>query len=630
MAKDKDTRGTGRPHLIILLLSLLAGWPVTTIASPVLLGPSQPATELGSHMHWLIDPRGKLNAQQALAATDWQPPSGKTINHGIDQRHWWFRVDLRNPADSDIEQFLLEIAYASLDHADIYLFDQQRLVQRQLLGDQLPFDARPIEHHFFVTPMTLPAGSDRTLLIHVHTNGVVQLPLTLWQPDAFASHNQHQQLIFGIYFGSMLVMLIYNLFMYLGIGDRTYLYYVFFVASVPLFVASLTGYAYQYLWPEAIDWNGKSIGFSLSIMVLFAVLFTHRFLDLDGADNPGFIRHGNKLIMLLAGAMLATVFLLSYNSMLITVMAGSVIACSAALFIGLYGSLHGQRPAIFYLLAWGSLFFSGLILSSSKLALLPQNVFTDNAVQFGSMLLVVLLSFALAERINDERRRRYQAQLAALQHERRARLAQEQALNAQQEANRQLEAKVAERTEELAAANAVLQELSDSDALTGLRNRRFLDTTLTQEYTRCFRYQHSLSLILLDIDHFKQFNDSHGHQVGDDCLRMVARLIQQAVVRESDVVARYGGEEFCVVLPETELPGALAVAERIRQRIAGSPFQVAGSDITVTVSLGVSCTVPLAAGGEQQLLNQADQALYEAKAAGRNRVHHYQEENAAK
>ena len=235
-------------------------------------------------------------------------------------------------------------------------------------------------------------------------------------------------------------------------------------------------------------------------------------------------------------------------------------------------------------------------------------------------MLVVLLSFALAERINIERRRRYDAQMEALQNERRARQAKEQALNAQQEANLQLESKVAQRTEELAKANAVLQEMSNSDALTGLRNRRYLDNYLEREITRCFRYQHSISVILLDIDHFKQFNDRFGHHVGDDCLRMVAEQLRHCVARDSDVVGRYGGEEFCIVLPETEMEGARAVAERVRRRIAETPFRVANENITITISAGVTSAIPTSSDQESYLLQRADEGLYQSKHDGRNRV----------
>ena len=609
-------------RLLLLLLISLAILPLLAEAGdgPIALDGSQERIELGPQLQFLRDPHGTRSLGSLLYQQDgWQPASGQAVNFGIDRSDWWFRVDLQNRSGRELET-LLEIAYPTLDHVDIFLVADNTLVERITLGDQLPFAARPVDHHYFVVPLRWPVDETRTLLIHVRTNGVVQLPITLWEPAAFASHDQKRQLVSGLYFGAMLVMLAYNLFMFIGIGDRSYLYYVGFVSSVPLFVSSLTGYSFQYFWPESMRWNGQSIGFFLTTTVLFGLLFTHEFLQLSRSSLHAFIRGGARAVLLMSLLMLVVVFTTSYNTMLMVIMAGCVVACCSALVIGIYGTLRGERAALFYVLAWSALLLGGLILAASKLSLLPQNAFTDNAVQLGSIMLVVLLSFALAERINDERRRRYRAQMEALQNERRARLAQEQALNAQQQANLQLEQKVAERTLELEKANTILQELSDTDGLTGLRNRRFLDGHLNREMTRCFRYQRSLAVILLDIDHFKAFNDQYGHQVGDDCLRMVAQQLQHCVSRDSDVVARYGGEEFCVILPETDREGAVAVAERIRRRIEQTPFPVAGENVQVSVSLGVTARVPEAPGQEAPLLQLADEALYRSKHAGRNRV----------
>ncbi|MDF1630056.1 MAG: diguanylate cyclase [Alcanivoracaceae bacterium] len=603
--------------LLVVALGLL---PIVSSAEPLTLDGRAGELPLSGKLLHLRDPSGKLNADAVLSQkTDWQAATGSAVNYGIDASSWWFRIDIRNDGHST-EEYLLEVAYASLDHIGIYLSDGEKIVTQHLLGDQRPFYDRPIHHHFFVAPVDFPVGETRTLLINVHTDGVVQLPVSLWEEGDFASHDQVRQLVAGIYFGAMLVMLIYNLFMFIGIGDRSYLYYVGFVLSIPMFVSSLTGYSFQYLWPEAIIWNGKSIGFFLTSAMLFALFFTYDFLELKRDSLATFIKTGFRAVVIIGVLMMGTVFFAPYNVMLISVISGATLACSAALIIGIYGAVRGERPAVFYVLAWSSLFLGGLTLAASKLAFLPQNTFTDNAVQIGSIMLVVLLSFALAERINQERRRRYDAQMEALKNERQARQAKEQALNAQQQANLQLESKVARRTEELAKANAVLQELSDSDGLTGLRNRRYLDNYLDREVTRCFRYQHPLSLILLDIDHFKQFNDRFGHHIGDDCLRMVAEQLRHCVARDSDIVARYGGEEFCIVLPETEMEGARAVAERIRRRIAETPFRVGRDNITVTISAGVTCAVPTSPDHGAALLQRADEGLYQSKNDGRNRV----------
>jgi diguanylate cyclase (GGDEF)-like protein/PAS domain S-box-containing protein len=159
-----------------------------------------------------------------------------------------------------------------------------------------------------------------------------------------------------------------------------------------------------------------------------------------------------------------------------------------------------------------------------------------------------------------------------------------------------------------------LARQATTDELTGVRNRRSLLETARQEFTRALRYQHPLSVLMLDIDHFKDINDSHGHDVGDQVLRAVADACRREL-RDSDVLGRLGGEEFGVVLPNTRHEGALAVAERLRARIEALRV---GDGIAPKVSIGVACME--GANGIEDVLKRADQALYAAKAAGRNRV----------
>ena len=174
----------------------------------------------------------------------------------------------------------------------------------------------------------------------------------------------------------------------------------------------------------------------------------------------------------------------------------------------------------------------------------------------------------------------------------------------------------------LAASNRKLEALSNTDGLTGIANRRRFDEVLGQEYARHARSGAKLSLILLDIDYFKLFNDYYGHVRGDECLQEVARVLADCVARSTDLAARYGGEEFGCILPETDRSGAVAVAEKIRQGIMARaiPHQESKIADCVTASLGVvsvQCTV---GGSVMDVIAQVDEQLYLAKSAGRNRV----------
>lgn len=174
----------------------------------------------------------------------------------------------------------------------------------------------------------------------------------------------------------------------------------------------------------------------------------------------------------------------------------------------------------------------------------------------------------------------------------------------------------------LAEANKILKRLSSLDGLTGVPNRRRFDEVLKQEWLRAIRHSTSISLIMIDIDFFKLFNDTYGHQGGDDCLKQVAKTLEESAKRVTDMMARYGGEEFVVVLPETGTKGVLAVAETMRDDVEAQHIPHKNSKVTdhVTISLGVATAVPERGSKEEDLIAAADQALYEAKNHGRNQV----------
>jgi diguanylate cyclase (GGDEF)-like protein/PAS domain S-box-containing protein len=176
-----------------------------------------------------------------------------------------------------------------------------------------------------------------------------------------------------------------------------------------------------------------------------------------------------------------------------------------------------------------------------------------------------------------------------------------------------------EREEVLAARYRQLAEVAALDDLTGIANRRTFNHALAQESSRLSRATRDLSLLMLDVDHFKLFNDRYGHLAGDDCLRRIARALKDALSREADLVARFGGEEFVALLPSTEREGAEAIAWRVLESVRrlAIPHESSGHGI-VTVSIGVTTWEAGLAVDRQQMIDHADRALYKAKEGGRN------------
>jgi diguanylate cyclase (GGDEF)-like protein len=181
-------------------------------------------------------------------------------------------------------------------------------------------------------------------------------------------------------------------------------------------------------------------------------------------------------------------------------------------------------------------------------------------------------------------------------------------------ANRRLEGRIAERTRELEEANRQLAELATEDALTGIANRRALENGLRREWYRCLDQRRPLSVLMIDVDNFKAYNDAHGHLEGDVQLRGIAQRLHQQHDPQRELLARYGGEEFALLMPGVHQEEALRRAEAIRAAIAAS-------DAGMSVSIGVAGFVPEVQVEPEALLRRADAALYEAKRAGRNRVH---------
>ncbi len=190
------------------------------------------------------------------------------------------------------------------------------------------------------------------------------------------------------------------------------------------------------------------------------------------------------------------------------------------------------------------------------------------------------------------------------------------------DANRNLERKVTERTEDLSKANAELELLASLDGLTRIPNRRLFDETLAREWADHRRRGAELAMMLFDADHFKLYNDAKGHPQGDAALVAVARALQESLQRATDFVARYGGEEFVVVLPDTSASEAAAIGERMRQAVLGLEIEHGATKVSryLTLSVGVASMVPPRTGEAVSLVEKADHALYQAKESGRNRL----------
>lgn len=632
-------------NLIIGILLLFAS--VTSALETVEVGRLNQGYSLNDNVEYLIDTEGELSLESIInEPQQWNVHDKETLSFGYTSSVFWFRFNARNSSEVDVSH-LLEIAYPVLDDIQIFVSDSnQSLTKRYHLGDKLPFIQREIQHRNFLVPLSIASNNDQFWLIRVETSSAMQLPMTIWSERDFFIQDQSNLMRMGLYYGIMLIMALYNLFVFFSVRENNYLYYVFYVASMAGFLASLQGLSFQYAWPTATQWNDSAIIVMLAGVVFFTSIFTRNFMAL--ATHHSKLNLFFRLVSLASAAIILSVSFIPYYILIKTLIGLAMVGVVLVIYTGVLRWNQGFNAARYFTIAWLSVLFGGVILALNKFNIIPRNEFTENAVQLGSAIEIILLSFALADRLSQEKRERYEAQVQALNHERiagsaqaealeqercarsaqekalvherEAREAQDRALEIQRKANETLEEKVKERTNELESVNKKLEELSTTDALTGIRNRRYFDQTLEREFNRARREREQLSILMLDIDFFKRVNDDYGHQVGDDALRQVADVLKQIIHRTTDLISRYGGEEFAIVLPNTDVKGAYLVAEKIRTKIAEMTLNAEGTSFSITVSIGLMGDEPSSGDSADYWLKEADDALYQAKETGRNRV----------
>ena len=569
---------------------------------------------LGPHLEVLEVTEGEPSLAEVRSGRysgRWQQVTDQIPNFGYTDSTYWARVSLP-PLDRERTRLFAEIGYAVLDHIDAYVIRDGRLLAHHELGDRIVYDARPIDHPNFIFPVELSQTRDTELYLRVETSSSMQIPLTLWEPEALLEHQFEQSTLFALFYGAMLVMAFYNLLVFFAVRDASYLYYVIYVLSMVTLVAAIDGITFKALWPDTQGFNDRVLIIALSGMVFAPAMFTRKFLHLK-RSRPWLSRAMSSFAVLAFFTAAGAFFLPYLHLMLFTILAAAVVIflCLSSGIIRWWDGFHAAR---YYILAWSFMLGGGLIMAMNKTGVVPRNLFTEHAGQIGAVIEVLLLSFALANRMNYERRKREEAQRESAE-------SQQKLLDSQIEMNRNLDNLVRERTEELEAANAKLQEISTTDPLTGLCNRRLFDETLTTEYARAYREQYPITLFMIDIDNFKSLNDTHGHAFGDTCLQRVADCLQQNLRRPPDLPARFGGEEFVAMLPNTDVDGGVSVAECVRQAVAGLRFPHGAEQVSLSVSIGVATEIPgKRSEGGRELLAIADACLYQAKSSGRNRV----------
>ncbi|CUS48133.1 MAG: Response regulator containing a CheY-like receiver domain and a GGDEF domain [Idiomarinaceae bacterium HL-53] len=564
--------------------------------------------------HYFVDGSGGRTIGEVAGLPDyaWEAVPGPHPSFGYDLRTYWFKLTLTSAQS----QRLLHVQYPLLDSLDIYFMREGRVLAHYPLGDRLPFNARRIPHEDFV--VEVPDEESFDVYFRVQSESSITLPLALWEEADFHAAQGPRQLAFGLYFGVLICMVVYNLFGYAMTREPSFLSYSFYVVFIGLMMSALSGAGFRYIWPEMLWVQDRGIPLFGSMSFAFAALFIAQLLNVK---NYSVTYHRGLWILgivSLAIALASIVFPYALSIKLLLVFA--VIACVFVIFLAFAMWRRGLVYARIFTLAWFA-FLSAVVLNSlGYLEIIDAQFIQRYAIMAGSGLEVLLLSWVLTLRYSEERTQKMAAQEEAL---RQSADAQE----AQRQLNEELEERVADRTFELEMALRELQEVNNElerknseDGLTGLYNRRHFDRQLTAEFRRAWRNKEPLALIMLDIDHFKPVNDTHGHMIGDQILVALATRLKKGVRRPGDTICRYGGEEFAIILANTDEQDATHVAANIGAIVRDSEFQTDAGPLSITVSMGVCVAKAGFFEVPEQLLKAADDALYEAKNRGRDQT----------
>jgi diguanylate cyclase (GGDEF)-like protein len=570
----------------------------------------------GNKIHYLVDADHALTIESArqIPLNEWSRGSKGTLSFGFSSDVYWIQFELPR---SDKDRFV-QVDYALLDHITMYRYQGEDLIEEVVTGDSFDFSDRFVHHRSFLFPVAQTSQLQK-IYFRIETTSSVQVPVNILDRNEFFERDQTQLALQGVYYGIVLVMALYNFFLYLRQRDSVYAFYVIYVITFVIVQLGLTGFSYQFVWSNAAEWNTRSVAVFTPLVVISCIMFSINFLDLKDS-YPSVCR--SLYLQAFAGLIVSGLALVVPYSQVIRLAAGLAIFTSIFLLCVSYliTIRTRQKYAVYFSVAWTIFLAGSAIIAMTKFGFMPRTPLTESSAQIGSAIEVILLSFALAERFHDESARRVKAEQET---SRMNNLLIEQ----QRAQNDLLEIQVSERTVALSSAlddvqklNAELRDLSTTDQLTGIRNRRYFDELFDIEFKRSQRNQTAIGLLLIDIDNFKNVNDIYGHLVGDKCLREISQAIVGQVRSPPDLVCRYGGEELAIVLPETHCKGVSALAERIRHGIQALEIESEGARVTVTVSIGYAATTPTQQDNLQALIKCVDDALYQAKEGGRNRV----------
>ncbi len=403
-------------------------------------------TNIAHHIFYLEDSTGAKSFEQISSSTEadlFQPFNKPFVNFGLSPSAFWMRLELQNRTG---EKLLLQIGNTAISDIKVYEWQAGKPVSVIHSGSWQNFSQRPLQNSDYIFPLGVANGQSTTIYIRVQHYRGTQFPLTVGTLQAYYHESNNRNLLEGIYYGFMLLMILYNLFIYFSLRDVSYLYYVAYIFFMALLNASINGYAFKYFWPSS-PWLNQYEDIISSLVGITGILFASTFLNTK-KHTP--LYHRFFLILLAAYAVIIGLILTKnffWGSIAVNIISLLLVL---SFFGAAWQTLHkNYRPAKFFLIAWSLLLLSVIVFILKDFDILPYNAITVNSLQIGSAIEALLLSMALANRINIYKKEKQQAQLQVL----RSLEANEKLITEQKVV---LENTVQERTNQLQSTNKEL------------------------------------------------------------------------------------------------------------------------------------------------------------------------------
>ncbi len=543
------------------------------------------------------------------ASESWEV-SGGTLAFGFDKTPLWVRFELKNSAPQ-ARHLVLEIANPLLDQVDVWTGTTEHRSLLASAGDQRPLNGQTLLAPNIAIPLDLAAGETLPVLLRIETSGSLNVPLAIMDVSHYTGQTTALIAFQVLLLGALLGIGIYQFMVFLQLRERGFLLYSLFILFSTLTLAGLQGLPQTYFGSTYRLYADTMILVSYALALMSALSFILTALSVR-ASRPRYAMAAQGLTFACATA-LCLISVLDYGFMirLMTVLSSSTVI--VVITIQVRRMLDHYEPAYY---SGGATIFAGIgviLYIAGKSGWIEPSLLTHHAADIGILLMAVFYALALSQRIDREQKLRIQAQRATMN-------AQKQLLTTEKTLNKELDNLVQERTRDLEEANDKLRHMSLTDPLTGLSNRRHLDQQLENSLIQSRDTATPLSLMIADIDHFKQINDTYGHPFGDACLVEVARRIQAEIPETSSTAARLGGEEFVILLEGTPHEKALLTAEAIAAALRNTPVTSEGHETRLTASFGLITTIPESDTSGLDLINRADALLYRAKQNGRDRI----------